>query len=224
MLRLTSYVCRLVVQHPLGPFVKHTIPVASPKGICGGSGRCDDVIMQSRPDGIHLYHSVKGTHRGCEGMGSSCIRHVKTTDNGQTWSNSTMVLNQATVGHYMETFSGKWFPRLFGDRGGGMVLVTDGGANSTLAPFMSYAPGASAMTTIVSAAPGSITTHPPGSTSGPAHKGVWQGQMTFLPDAGGEVVAVSYSIWDGHPVSTRNGVSQGYSHVVYRLTNYTATV
>ena len=36
-----------------------------------------------------------------------------------------MVLNQATVGHYMETFSGKWFPQLFGGRGG-MVLVTDG--------------------------------------------------------------------------------------------------
>ena len=105
---------------------------------------------------------MKGTKTGCEGMGSSCIRHVVTVDNGNTWSNSTMVLNQATVGHYMETFSGKWFPRLFGDRGGGMVLVTDGGANNTLAPFMSYAPGASAMTEIVSAAPGTITTHPPG--------------------------------------------------------------
>ena len=78
-------------------------------------------------------------------MGSSCIRHVVTVDNGKTWSNSTMVLNQATVGHYMETFSGKWFPRLFGSRGGGMVLVTDGGANNTLAPFMSYAPDASAL-------------------------------------------------------------------------------
>ena len=152
----------LVLQHPLGPFTKHPTPVASPKGICGGSGRCDDVIMQSRPDGVHLYHSVKGTKTGCEGMGSSCIRHVVTVDNGKTWSNSTMVLNQATVGHYMETFSGKWFPRLFGSRGGGMVLVTDGGANNTLAPFMSYAPGASAMTEIVSAAPGTITTHPPG--------------------------------------------------------------
>jgi len=100
-------------------------------------------------------------------MGSSCIRHVVTVDNGNTWSNSTMVLNQATVGHYMETFSGKWFPRLFGSRGGGMVLVTDGGANNTLAPFMSYAPGASAMTEIVSAAPGTITTHPPGTRKSP---------------------------------------------------------
>ena len=40
--------------HPLGPFTKHTQPVASPTGMCGGSGRCDDVIMQSRPDGVHL--------------------------------------------------------------------------------------------------------------------------------------------------------------------------
>ena len=183
--------------------------------------------MQSRPDGIHLYHSVKGTRTGCEGMGLSCIRHVATVDNGKTWSNSTMVLNQATVGHYMETFSGKWFPRLFGSAGGGMVLVTDGGPNNTLAPFMSYAPGASAMINIVSAAPGTITTHPPGSTKELARKGVWQGQMTFLPDAEGEVAAVSYTIWDGHPVPANHykppmgPVSQGYSHVVYRLENYT---
>jgi hypothetical protein len=130
--------------------------------------------MQSRPDGIHLYHSVKGTQTGCEGKGSSCIRHVVTTVNGNTWSDSTMVLNQATVGHYMETFSGKWFPRLFGSGGGGMVLVTDGGANNTLAPFMSAAPGAFAMTEILPAASGTITTHPTGSTKEQARKGVWQ--------------------------------------------------
>ena len=62
--------------HPLGPFTKHATPVASPTGICGGTGRCDDVIMQTRPDGVHLYHSVKGTKTGCEGKGPSCIRHV----------------------------------------------------------------------------------------------------------------------------------------------------
>ena len=113
-----------------------------------------------------------------------------------------MVLDQATVGHYMETFSGKWFPQLFGGKGG-MVLVTDGGANNTLAPFMSSAPGESAMIDIVSAAPGSITTHPAGSTKEHAQKGIWQGQMSFYPDADGEVVAVSYTIWDGHAVPAR---------------------
>ena len=77
--------------HPLGPFTKHTDPVASPKGICGGTGRCDDVIMQARPDGVHLYHSVKGTKTGCEGKGPSCIRHVVTKDGGKTWSASTVV-------------------------------------------------------------------------------------------------------------------------------------
>ena len=126
----------------------------------------------------------------------------------------------------METFSGKWFPQLFGGSGG-MVLVTDGGANNTLAPFMSAAPGASAMTNIVSAAPGAITTHPPGSTKEHAQTGGWQGQMTFYPDVDGEIVAVSYSIWDGHAVPAPHykapvgPVSQGYSHVLYRLTNYT---
>jgi hypothetical protein len=50
--------------------------------------------------------------------------------------------------------------------------------------------------------------------------------MTFLPDADGEVVAVSYTIWGGHPVPAprykppMGPSSQGYSHVVYRLTNY----
>ena len=37
-----------IAPHPLGPFVKQTTPIADPKGICGGTGRCDDVIMQVR--------------------------------------------------------------------------------------------------------------------------------------------------------------------------------
>jgi hypothetical protein len=51
------------------------------------------------------------------------------------WSASTVVLNQATVGHYMETFSGKWFPRLFNGQGA-MVLVTDGGCAHDLHPHI----------------------------------------------------------------------------------------
>ena len=48
-----------IADHPLGPFVKSETPIADPHTICGASGRCDDVIMQSRPGGeIHLYHSV----------------------------------------------------------------------------------------------------------------------------------------------------------------------
>jgi hypothetical protein len=92
---------------------------------------------------------------------------------------------------------------------------------------MSAAPGTSAMTAIVSAPPGTITAHPPGSTKEQARKGVWQGQMTFIPDALGEVVGVSFTIWDGQAVPApyykppMGPVSQGYSHVVYRLTNVT---
>ena len=90
---------------------------------------------------------------------------------------------------------------------------------------MSSGPGA--MTDIVAAAPGAITAHPPGSTKELARRGNWQGQMSFFPDPAGEIVAVSYSIWDGHAVPAPHykppmgPVSQGYSHVLYRLTNYT---
>jgi hypothetical protein len=38
-----------IAEHPLGPFVKSATPVADPHGVCGDNGRCDDVIMQSRP-------------------------------------------------------------------------------------------------------------------------------------------------------------------------------
>lgn len=49
-------------KHPLGPFVKSAAPVASPSGLCGGSGRCDDVVMQATDDDmLHLCHSVKNS-------------------------------------------------------------------------------------------------------------------------------------------------------------------
>ena len=95
--------------HPLGPFTKHATPVASPKGICGGTGRCDDVIMQSRPGGeIHLYHSVKGSNVA-PGSG---IRHLLSTDAGQTWGNSTLVLSgkMQPGTSPAETIAGKYFP------------------------------------------------------------------------------------------------------------------
>ena len=82
--------------------------------------------MQSRPDGVHLYHSVKGTNisQGCGGSGSppfpTCIRHRVTADGGRTWSDSTVVLTRHGG---METFAGKFFPGLppggGGDGGGG---------------------------------------------------------------------------------------------------------
>eukprot|EP01047_Picozoa_sp_COSAG01_P022221 COSAG01_NODE_1313_length_10770_cov_14.047887_7_plen_228_part_00 len=78
-----------IAKHPLGPFVKQTTPIASPHTICGGTGRCDDVIMQTRPDGVHLYHSVKGSNVA-PGSG---IRHRMTTNGGKSWSESKMVLS-----------------------------------------------------------------------------------------------------------------------------------
>ena len=44
--------------------------------------------MQSRPDGVHLYHSVKG---GAPPPGDG-IRHRMSKDNGKTWSASKLVL------------------------------------------------------------------------------------------------------------------------------------
>ena len=67
-----------IASHPLGPFVKQPTPIASPETICGGTGRCDDVIMQARPDGVHLYHSVKGSNV----PPGSGIRHRLSTDSG----------------------------------------------------------------------------------------------------------------------------------------------
>lgn len=81
-------------QVTFGPFVKRKEPVASPTGLCGGTGRCDDVIMQSRPHGeVHLYHSVKGT--ATEGKGLAAIHHTMTKDGGKTWSESQRVIVNA---------------------------------------------------------------------------------------------------------------------------------
>ena len=101
--------------HPLGPYTKDPVPVASPDGVCGGSGRCDDVIMQSRGGAVHLYHSVKGSNVP-PGNG---IRHLVSTDGGHSWLNSTLVLSEKLQpGHNpMESIAGKYFPRGCGGAG-----------------------------------------------------------------------------------------------------------
>jgi hypothetical protein len=46
-----------IAPHPLGPFTKQATPLASPTGVCNGTGRCDDVIMQSWP--VNLKPNLK---------------------------------------------------------------------------------------------------------------------------------------------------------------------
>ena len=229
----------------LGPFTKQPAPVASPTGVCGGKGRCDDVIMQTRPDGVHLYHSVKGTDipAGCDNRGT-CIRHRVTKDGGRSWSNSTIAISRHGG---METFAGKWFPSLGGGQGA-MVLITDvsaaapsassfeetqssaaqGGPGGSLTPFISAQPGARAMDDFVPTSPPTMTTHPP-ITPADANPGVnattgdWQLQMDFIPDKAGKVVGVSYSQFTGAktPCSGHYGHAGAqcgvYTHTVYKL-------
>lgn len=110
-----------IARHPLGPFVKQDTPIASPQKVCGGSGRCDDVIMQTRPDNtVHIYHSVKGSNVA-PGDG---IRHRASSDNGKTWSESKLVLSTTLQpGHEpAESIAGKYFPQMNGGKGG-MVRV-----------------------------------------------------------------------------------------------------
>ena len=214
-----------VAPHPLGPFTKQPTPVASPTGVCGGHGRCDDVIMQTRPDGVHLYHSVKGTDipAGCDNRGT-CIRHRVTKDGGRSWSQSTIAISRHGG---METFAGKWFPSLGGGQGA-MVLITDGGPGGSLTPFISAQPGARAMDDFVPTSPPTMTTHPPitPADANPgvnATKGDWQLQMDFIPDKAGKVVGVSYSQFTGAktPCSGHYGHAGAqcgvYTHTVYKL-------
>ena len=158
-----------VAPHPLGPFVRPTAPIASPTGLCGGTGRCDDVIMQTRPDGVHLYHSVKGNSHGGDG-----IRHRMTGDGGRTWTPSTMVLSTALQpGHVpAETIAGKFFPEALGGRGA-MVLITDGCGANCLHAYASGTPGA--MEDFVPA--GRITQHPPIGTA----PGDWASSDAIFP-------------------------------------------
>ena len=213
-----------VASHPLGPFVKESTPIASPKTICGGKGRCDDVIMQSRPDGVHIYHSVKG---GCTPPGCG-IRHRVSTDNGRSWSNSTLVLS-ATLqpGHEpAESIAGKWFPEMCGGKGG-MVIITDGCAGvGCLHAYISKTPGD--MTNFVAATQPGLgpAEHPLFGPPGSITKGDWAsdaGQIGFIPDAADNVVGVTYSLWNGDRFRAhreyhgRFAMTGGYTHTVYRL-------
>lgn len=161
------------------------LQVASPTGVCGGSGRCDDVIMQSRDGGkeLHLYHSVKG---GAPPPGDG-IRHTLSTDNGRTWSESTLVLSTTLQpGHLpAESIAGKYMPAAL-DGKGAMVLITDGGPSFGLHAYLSKAPGD--MVNFVAATQPEITAHPPSGTN----VGDWsQSQIALIPDASGNVPYVT---------------------------------
>jgi hypothetical protein len=200
--------------HPLGPFTKCATPIASPKTICGGTGRCDDVIMQTRPDGVHLYHSVKGSNI----KPGSGIRHRMSSDAGKTWSESKLVLSSKMQPptNPAETIAGKFFPSLFGPDEGGMVLITDGGhLGPTLHAYVSKTSGD--MTTFVAAeGPGlGPTMHP---QVGSAKEGRWANfQIAFFPNIDGSVPRVGYTLWQGNPIKSRRSPAFGMTMVVYDL-------
>ena len=217
-----------IAKHPLGPFVKQSTPIADPKTICGGTGRCDDVIMQSRPGGeIHIYHSVKGSNvRPGDG-----IRHRVSTDNGQSFGNSTLVLSTTLTpapGHAApaESIAGKYFPGVCSGKGG-MVIITDGckGAGC-LHAYVSKTAGD--MQNFVAATQPSLSPaeHPPFGPPGSFVKGDWAsdaGQIGFVPDAKGNVAAVTYSLWNGDLVREKReyhgkyAMSGGYTHTVFHI-------
>jgi hypothetical protein len=203
-----------ISRHPLGPFAKSKALIADPKGVCGASGRCDDVIMQSRPGGeIHIYHSVKG---GAPPPGTG-IRHRMSKDSGLTWSKSSLVLSAAQQpGHSpTETIAGKFFPSLF-DGKGAMALITDGGPGNALHAYLSASPAD--MVNFVAATEPSITAHP--NVSAAPRKGDWaNGQLGFISDKDGNVASVTYALWTGQPVKDRrkNTTILGYTHTVFDL-------
>lgn len=203
-----------IASHPLGPFVKQPTPIASPKTVCGGTGRCDDVIMQSRPDGVHLYHSVKGSDVA-PGDG---IRHRASSDGGKTWSASKVVLStRLQPGHVpAETILGKFFPGLHGGR---MVLITDGGKPYTLHAYLSKTPGS--MIDFVSASGDGIgPVMWPGGDPEPVRPGAWaNSQAAFFPSAGGAIERVGYTIWQKNPVKSRRAPAFGMTMTVFNLKN-----
>lgn len=213
-----------IASHPLGPFVKQVTAIASPKTICSGTGRCDDVIMQSRPDGVHIYHSVKGSNVA-PGDG---IRHRMSSDGGKTWGASALVLStKLQPGHVpAESILGKYFPTL---NGGRMVLITDGGkpcvsliSACTLHAYVSKTVGS--MTAFI-AASGEIgpSMFPGGAPPGPARPGGWANfQVAFFPDADGSVARVGYTLWQNNTVKSRRAPAFGMTMTVFNLINVTA--
>ena len=202
-----------VADHPLGPFVKQQTPVA--RDVCGGTGRCDDVIMQTHGGDVHLYHSVKGstTLAGCsDPKGSSpCIRHVVSSDGGATWVDQGIVLSRTAS--MMETIAGKWFPGGSASAGGRMVLITDAHVCGDNHPGVCLTPFVSAdMQHFVPAVPAQMYHYatPPN----------WAFvQIAFVPDADGNITRVSFSKFTGRSVFShhKNRMSQSYTHEIYRL-------
>lgn len=208
-----------IAPHPLGPFTKNKEPVASPAGLCGGAGRCDDIIMQARPDGeIHLYHSVKGNYARYP-HGGAIVHHV-TKDAGKTWSEGTVVLEVESNGTgtvlCVETIAGKFFPNALGGRGA-MVLFCDGAPKVQLTAFLSPNMSQGFQSG------GLMTAHPPdgrGPQPPSPTKGDWAViQVAFVPDSKGDIVGVSYSRWTGEVVNMQNPKqsSSGYSHTIFDL-------
>ena len=75
-----------VATHPLGPFAKQAKPVAL--DICGGSGRCDDVVMQTeqRVEGV-------GTPVGGGGYGEGGVTRQRNASSAGTAGNTTTVVH-----------------------------------------------------------------------------------------------------------------------------------
>lgn len=175
--------------HPLGPFTKRVTPLASPTGVCGGAGRCDDVIMQSWPGDaskhgeMHIYHSVKGSSNALD----NGIRHRASSDGGKTWGTSTLVLTTGLQPGTdpAESIAGKYFPNLLGAGKDAMVIITDGGVGtSPLHAYVSASPGN--MTGFVAAAEPTLTPSelPPGPPSTSAAVGSAAPANTLRSDAG----------------------------------------
>lgn len=213
-----------VAPHPLGPFTKMAKPAAL--AICGGTGRCDDVVMHAErlESGanatVHLYHSLKGssTVANCSPpVARNCIRHLTSDDNGATWADHGVVLHRDGT---METIAGNFFPALPSGMGPDvdrMVLVTDGGnvpgePNGGLTPFYSED-----FHHFTATKPATLNVHPPDG----AKPGDWANlQIAFFPNAAGAVNHVSYTLYTNQTVYSQHHKAwdRGYTHTVYNLT------
>ena len=214
--------------HPLGPFVKSATPVASPNSTCGGTGRCDDVIIHSamgadrgKNGTMHLYHSLKGSSSvpGCSPPDAhNCIRHLTSTDAGASWDQLGPVLSSPGI---METIGGTFFPNLGGgqdpsDRGR-MVLLVDGGSDHTLPNGGLVAYGAGDMHNFSEMVPFAVSAHPPVRHS----PGSWANiQMDFVPDGAGGVPRVAFALYTNQSVFSQHHkvMDRGYATTLFNVT------
>ena len=99
---------------------------------------------------MHIYHSVKGSSNAND----NGIRHRVSTDGGETWGTSELVLTTGLQPGTdpAESIAGKYFPNLLGTGKGAMVLITDGGVGSS--PLHAYVSSTEGnMSTFVSVGP-----------------------------------------------------------------------